>query len=430
MRRGHRQIGGRLADPQSAGDVQIDVGLRSAAAPPRVSSTASSIDSRAAVPADHRPPRRCRRGWARAAPAPPPAPGGCPPVRRTPRCRRYCRAARRGTGRTGLATSARPRSVISNTPISSVAPKRFFTARRMRNWWPRSPSKYSTASTMCSSTRGPAMAPSLVTWPTSTSAKFAGLGQPDQLEAAARTCVTVPGALSIASSHMVWIESITTSAASPACSRLAAMSRRLIAAASSSGRVGHAQPAGAQADLLDGFLAGDVQHAAAGAREARRPPAAAGWTCRCRDRRRPAPPRPAPARRPAPGRVRRCRWGARRRFGAAGEADELRRACPRRPWRPGPGRGAIASSTMVFHSPQASQRPAHFGVTAPQDWQTKREVGLANAASEAVGGQHRLAAGGILHRADQQQPFALALRGRYSRCFSVFSSGRSSRRSP
>ena len=29
---------------------------------------------------------------------------------------------------------AGPRPVISNTPISSVGPKRFFTARRMRNW--------------------------------------------------------------------------------------------------------------------------------------------------------------------------------------------------------------------------------------------------------------------------------------------------------
>ena len=41
----------------------------------------------------------------------------------------------------GLATSRSPRSVIANTPISSVAPKRFLTARRMRNAWPRSPSK-------------------------------------------------------------------------------------------------------------------------------------------------------------------------------------------------------------------------------------------------------------------------------------------------
>ena len=41
----------------------------------------------------------------------------------------------------GFATSARPVPVISKTPISSAGPKRFLTARRMRNWWPRSPSK-------------------------------------------------------------------------------------------------------------------------------------------------------------------------------------------------------------------------------------------------------------------------------------------------
>ena len=33
----------------------------------------------------------------------------------------------------GFSTSARPAPVISNTPISSVAPKRFFTARNIRN---------------------------------------------------------------------------------------------------------------------------------------------------------------------------------------------------------------------------------------------------------------------------------------------------------
>ena len=32
----------------------------------------------------------------------------------------------------GFSTSFRPRSIISNTPISFVAPKRFFAARRMR----------------------------------------------------------------------------------------------------------------------------------------------------------------------------------------------------------------------------------------------------------------------------------------------------------
>ena len=67
----------------------------------------------------------------------------------------------------------------------------------MRNWWPRSPSKYSTASTMCSSTRGPAMAPSLVTWPTSTSAKPRDLASRISSKLQARTWATVPGALSM-----------------------------------------------------------------------------------------------------------------------------------------------------------------------------------------------------------------------------------------
>ena len=79
------------------------------------------------------------------------------------------------------------------------------------------------------------MAPSLVTCPTSTSANFPDFASWISSKLEARTCATVPGALSIESSHMVWIESITTRAASPADCRLAAMSRRLIAAASSSG---------------------------------------------------------------------------------------------------------------------------------------------------------------------------------------------------
>src|SRR5262245_34772209 len=40
-----------------------------------------------------------------------------------------------------------------------------------------------------------------------------------------------------------------------------------------------------------------------------------------------------------------------------------------------PDTGAAAvSSIMVFHSPQLSQRPAHFDETAPQDWQTNCDV--------------------------------------------------------
>ena len=63
----------------------------------------------------------------------------------------------------GFLTSTSPPSTISKTPISLVEPNRFFTARSTRYEWWRSPSKYSTVSTRCSSTRGPARAPSLVT---------------------------------------------------------------------------------------------------------------------------------------------------------------------------------------------------------------------------------------------------------------------------
>ena len=71
--------------------------------------------------------------------------------------------------RVGHAGEARARSSRTG-PSSSVDPKRCLTARSRRRAWWRSPSNDSTVSTTCSSTRGPASAPSLVTWPTSTMA--------------------------------------------------------------------------------------------------------------------------------------------------------------------------------------------------------------------------------------------------------------------
>ena len=62
----------------------------------------------------------------------------------------------------------------------SVGPKRCLTARSRRRAWWRSPSKDRTVSTTCSSTRGPARAPSLVTWPTRTVARLGVLGRPHQ----------------------------------------------------------------------------------------------------------------------------------------------------------------------------------------------------------------------------------------------------------
>src|SRR5271156_1341612 len=106
------------------------------------------------------------------------------------------------------------------------------------------------------------------------------------------------------------------------------------------------------------------------------------------------------------------------------------------PGRLGPACGVTGSSTMVFHSPQASQRPAHFGARAPQLWQTKREVALANAVRVRVGrscgrwrsgrwrsacwrgagrspagGEHHLSGGGAFDDTDQHLPVPVALRG-------------------
>ena len=63
---------------------------------------------------------------------------------------------------------------------------------------------------MCSTTRGPAICPSLVTWPTRMIAAPERLAKRISTCALARTCVTVPGAESTMSVHMVWIESMMT----------------------------------------------------------------------------------------------------------------------------------------------------------------------------------------------------------------------------
>jgi|GEM_PF-3711613 len=95
----------------------------------------------------------------------------------------------------GFATPLRPFSVMANTPISFTAPKRFLMARTKRKLLCVSPSKYSTVSTMCSSTRGPASAPSLVTWPTRMTAMPVALAMRVRWAAHSRTWATEPGAL-------------------------------------------------------------------------------------------------------------------------------------------------------------------------------------------------------------------------------------------
>src|SRR6187402_975812 len=109
---------------------------------------------------------------------------------------------------------------------------------------------------MCSSTRGPAIAPSLVTWPTRNSAVPARLAWRVSCAAHSRTCATEPGADCSVSDHSVWIESIT-----------ATLQRAEHALELRFGGDAHAggfepQAPRAQRHLLDRFLAGEIEHAA------------------------------------------------------------------------------------------------------------------------------------------------------------------------
>src|SRR3954449_2677032 len=179
----------------------------------------------------------------------------------------------------GFDTSRRPKPVISNTPISSVGPKRFFTARRIRNCCEPSPSNDSTASTMCSTTRGPAIWPSLVTWPTRMMAAPVLLANRISACAEARTWVTVPGADSTVSVHIVWIESITISRGTAPSDSVDTMSSTDVSAASCTGAsdsprgaalprpTRQPEPLRAQPHLCDRLFAGDVDDAVTGARE-------------------------------------------------------------------------------------------------------------------------------------------------------------------
>ena len=110
----------------------------------------------------------------------------------------------------GLVTSRRPRCIISYMPISLVEPKRFLIARSSLYMCWRSPSNCSTASTMCSSTFGPAMVPSLLICPMSSTGTPLSLAYFSNEAAHSRTWLTLPAEDSRVSEAMVCMESTTS----------------------------------------------------------------------------------------------------------------------------------------------------------------------------------------------------------------------------
>ena len=112
----------------------------------------------------------------------------------------------------GSGTGRRPSSRISKMPTSPAGPKRCLTEVRTRRAWCRSPSKESTVSTRCSTARGPAMSPSLVTWPTSRSGTPLDLAMRVRRSTQVRTWARLPAGWPSSGSETDCNESTTTSA--------------------------------------------------------------------------------------------------------------------------------------------------------------------------------------------------------------------------
>ena len=158
----------------------------------------------------------------------------------------------------GLRTSRRPCSPMWKNASSPTEPNRFLVARTLRKRLDASLSKYSTVSTRCSSTRGPAMAPSLVTWPTMTTLTPVLLAKRTSCAVHSLSCVMAPAAVPI-ESELHRLDGIDDE-----------QLHALLAGAGHHGfeigvgdhaqvRTGHAEAPGAHADLRRGFLGRQVQ---------------------------------------------------------------------------------------------------------------------------------------------------------------------------
>ena len=371
-RAGHRQrdreVGARLVDAHAADDVDEHV---------------------------RRAERRCRRG-VRARPARarggcgrgprPPAAAARAPIGETSACTSTssgrepsiahsttlpgARVASPTKRAEASSTSTSPWSRISNTPASLVEPNRFFSARTCGTCARARPRTASTQSTRCSSTRGPASAPSLVTWPTSSTAMRRALATRMIAPATSRTCATDPAALDRSLRGASAPSRSRTPRGAPARASPARCEVGLAITGIRS--AAGAQPLGAQADLRRRLLGRDVQRAAA--RGSRLPSAiVVSVDLPIPARRRSGPASRARCRRRARCRARRCRCaGAPARRRATSRARPASAAAAPRDAAARPRRPACAtcSSTSVFHSPQPGQRPAQRGASCPQAEQT------------------------------------------------------------
>ncbi len=136
----------------------------------------------------------------------------------------------------GSGTARSPSSRISKMPTSPAGPKRCLTAVSTRKAWWRSPSKDSTVSTRCSTARGPAGSPSLVTCPTTNSGTPVALARRVRRSTQARTWATLPAGWARAGSAIDCSESTTTRAGR--CPSVAASIASMSGPSSASRRAG------------------------------------------------------------------------------------------------------------------------------------------------------------------------------------------------
>ena len=156
------------------------------------------------------------------------------------------------------------RPVISKTPSSLVDPKRFLAARSVRKKRWRSPSNWSTVSTMCSSTRGPGDRALLGDVPDEEDGGAGLLGEAQEARRPPRAPgSTLPGAEVRASLYSVCTESTTTQRRAGGGDRLEDRLEVGLGQHGDAARVG-ADALGAHLDLGRRLLAADEQHVAAG----------------------------------------------------------------------------------------------------------------------------------------------------------------------
>lgn len=228
-----------------------------------------------------------------------------------------------------------------------------------------SPSKCSTASTMCSSTLGPARFPSLVMWPMSITGTEDSFAYFSSLDAHSRTCDTLPATDSRVSEAMVCMESTMTRPGWVFSMWLSIFSSDV---SQTMKTLSLGRPMRSALILICFALSSPETYSMV-----RDLMESMFWSTRVDLPMPGSPPMRMmlPGTRPPPRTRLSSEEGILMRGSSSVAISDTGTGADRREDECGPGvrdffSGSTFSSTMVFHSPHAGHRPTHFGDSAPQ----------------------------------------------------------------